>query len=331
MKNAILRFNTDQYLGFMWNNTHSSLYNTFITNNGEDLRFVNAPSFTNNYATPIYQNTNYFLGTTVENRTITLNLAAYRVTLKQYRELLNWMNIYNIGVLLLDYDKNYGYYVKLASMTDGVKSPLTKNNAGEMEYLVTFDVTFETVADFSAIARYRTMVPLTKVESNITQLLEIEDTIFEENGIAEVSIISQQIEVAGLEKYIEFTIINNGTLPIPIELDTSNFRGTTRLVQIDTDIPISDPTNEIETWLYLSVNIFEEEDVIGFNYSSDTGRVLVNDRLIESVQIQGNNLLLTKFAAVNKVVAPGKATSFRLYWTNNLEVALSFIKKTNVI
>jgi hypothetical protein len=106
-----------------------------------------------------------------------------------------------------------------------------------MEYLVTFDVTFETVADFTAISRFRTIVQMTEYVNNETILLDIGEPIFEENGEVEVELGSTSIITdASGEFYFDFILNNRGSLPTPIELDVAFFRGTVKLVELEENI-----------------------------------------------------------------------------------------------
>jgi hypothetical protein len=95
---------TDKYLGFKYNNKHSREFNAFIINDGEDLKFSNAPSFSNEFATTMFGNKTYFLGTRVENREIGFSVGLINVSFDKYREFLNWLDIHSRGVLSFDYN-----------------------------------------------------------------------------------------------------------------------------------------------------------------------------------------------------------------------------------
>ena len=79
----------DKYMYFTWRGISSSQYNCFIVNDKHSLQFVNAPSFSNNYADAMYQNKSYFLGTSVQRKTLTFKVACDRITLDEYREFLS--------------------------------------------------------------------------------------------------------------------------------------------------------------------------------------------------------------------------------------------------
>jgi L-amino acid N-acyltransferase YncA len=79
----------DNYKRFKFNNVWSDTYNAYIVNEGEDLKFYNTPSFSNEFAFPRFGETSYYLGNTKENRVIGFKLIAVAQTLPEYRSLLN--------------------------------------------------------------------------------------------------------------------------------------------------------------------------------------------------------------------------------------------------
>jgi hypothetical protein len=78
----------DDFLFFTWNNINSKDYNCFIENKN-DLSFSPHPSFSNNFETPLYQNTRYLLGTTTEGKELELNLCFYNITLEDFNYILS--------------------------------------------------------------------------------------------------------------------------------------------------------------------------------------------------------------------------------------------------
>jgi hypothetical protein len=77
----------DDFMFFVWDDVDSQAYNCFIENKN-DLTFSPHPSFTNNFETPLYQNTRYLLGTTTEGKEVELNLCFYSITLEEFNKVL---------------------------------------------------------------------------------------------------------------------------------------------------------------------------------------------------------------------------------------------------
>ena len=85
------------------------------------------------------------LGTTVENKSITMNLCLYDVTMAQYEEFLVWLNPQILGRLYIgikpttDYKNSWFYKAKIGSIGDS-----TVNYLGQDRYIIELKVVFET-------------------------------------------------------------------------------------------------------------------------------------------------------------------------------------------
>ena len=142
----------DKYLGFTYKDKSLSMedgadFKGFIANSEEDLRFSNAPSFTNEYIPIPFGGKNYYIGTTKENRLIGFKIVLPEINLEKYRNLLGWLNPNERGNLIFDYNKNYAYYVKLESISDAYYTVIPGNPD---KYIVEIDVEFATVNDWAA-------------------------------------------------------------------------------------------------------------------------------------------------------------------------------------
>ena len=92
----------DEHLYFYFNNIYSKHYNLFIENGGSDLQVVNTASPSNQYSSPAYQNYTYYLGTTLQQRTLKYKVAAEGLTQERYKEMMLWLSEGTRGFLTLD-------------------------------------------------------------------------------------------------------------------------------------------------------------------------------------------------------------------------------------
>lgn len=151
----------EKYIGFKYNEIEISLestsnYKGFIINGGEDLKFPNLPSFSNEFAFPKFGETSYFLGTTKENRTISFQLMLLDMTIQEYRSFLNMISANKSDVkntLKFDYNDFFGYNVKLDSISEGkffVSRTCDINGVETDLYNIELDLTFITHGDWAA-------------------------------------------------------------------------------------------------------------------------------------------------------------------------------------
>ena len=94
------------------------------------------------------------LGTTVENKSITMNLCLYDVTMAKYEEFLVWLNPQILGRLYIGmkpatdprvgYSNNWFYKAKIGSIGDS-----TVNYLGQDKYIIELKVVFETQDNYA--------------------------------------------------------------------------------------------------------------------------------------------------------------------------------------
>ena len=90
------------------------------------------------------------LGTTVENKSITMNLCLYDVTMAKYEEFLVWLNPQILGRLYIgikpttDYKNSWFYKAKIGSIGDS-----TVNYLGQDRYIIELKVVFETQDNYA--------------------------------------------------------------------------------------------------------------------------------------------------------------------------------------
>jgi hypothetical protein len=145
----------DDFLFFTWNNINSKDYNCFIENKN-DLSFSPHPSFSNNFETPLYQNTRYLLGTTTEGKELELNLCFYNITLEDFNYILStWLKPGLTSLFQYDYEPWYGYNCRLKSIGNAKKYILDKTNG--YNYLIEVSISLETITDSYALCKYFTV------------------------------------------------------------------------------------------------------------------------------------------------------------------------------
>lgn len=146
----------DDYVGFTWNNVHSSAYNCFIENTGH-LEFVGAPDFSNNFVSPAFQTRTYYTGMQNSSKKFSLNLVFYQLTLQELNAAFRWLDRTIVSDLFFDYEPYWKYSCKLASI-----SAMEKYVTGRTMYrgrpcdlyLCKVAIQFETVYHPEAISTY---------------------------------------------------------------------------------------------------------------------------------------------------------------------------------
>lgn len=151
----------DNFLGFTYKGIHSynnnNNFKAYIINEGEDLKFSNSPEFTLELASPKFNEINYFLGETKQSRNIQLDILVKEVTFSGYKKFISWLtnnkqeDENNQQILSFDYNPNFGYNVKLASISDGTFYVIDNCLPDELKYNVELTVEFKTIGDWSAI------------------------------------------------------------------------------------------------------------------------------------------------------------------------------------
>jgi len=145
----------DKYAKFYWRGEDMwETYHTFITNNGSALKFVNGPSFTNEYSSPQYDHaTGNLTGVKFSRMQVSFTICSYGVTIEQYRSLVSALGPYEIDYLAFDYDNKLCYLAKTIGMKEAVKYVVGTNKDGKDLYLVENTVTFEVQGEQCAIAQ----------------------------------------------------------------------------------------------------------------------------------------------------------------------------------
>ena len=127
-----------EYLHFIFDGVSSKKYNLIIQNRGEDLSYASQPSFENKTASPLYQGTSYLLGVNKKEKTFSFNCWVSSITNEKLREMINWISVDKIADLILDYNPNFKYKVKVSSISDFKHLPVNEDLTGNYEFSLTF-------------------------------------------------------------------------------------------------------------------------------------------------------------------------------------------------
>lgn len=136
------------YLYFNFNGVSSEKYNIYIMNNGEDLSFPSRPTFDNKIVSPLFQGASYLGGVDKKDRVFNFNCWVFSINSFQVSEINRWLNIDTVGELILDYNPNFKYKVKIASISDFKHMAINDDNTSNYE----FSITFTTIQDSAAIS-----------------------------------------------------------------------------------------------------------------------------------------------------------------------------------
>lgn len=136
----------DKYATFKWRTPNANsyeLFGAFILNGGDDLKWVNAAEFEDQYSESLYQDHRTLLGVTSKSKKISFDIGVYAITLTQYKELVAWLDPYIISQLIFDYDSNWYYDVKISEITESKKYVIDYDGE-EPLYYAELTITFET-------------------------------------------------------------------------------------------------------------------------------------------------------------------------------------------
>lgn len=117
-----LKASLDKFSTFKWRGLSAFRnFGAFIINKN-DLRFFNGPSFSNAYTKPQFESsTNLLTGVDFQVQKINFNIGVYWITEEHYRQLMHWLNPYEINTLMFDFEPRFYYQVKLSGTEDSVR------------------------------------------------------------------------------------------------------------------------------------------------------------------------------------------------------------------
>jgi hypothetical protein len=150
-----MRENRDRYLGFTYNGKSMNMtaeadFFGFIENSGNELSFFNTPEFTNEFVVPQFGEKTIYTGNTKSNKVFNLKIQLDKINLHKYREFLEWLSPDSQGILIFDYNPNYGYDVKLENVSQSEFHVVKRSNHNEDFYYIDLAIDFITVRDYAA-------------------------------------------------------------------------------------------------------------------------------------------------------------------------------------
>lgn len=145
----------DKYAKFYWRGEDMwETYHTFITNNGSALKFVNGPSFSNEYSSPQYDHAmGNLTGVKFTRMQVSFSICTYGVTAAEYRSLIAALGPYEIDYLSFDYDDKLCYLAKTVGMKEAVKNIVGQDANGNDLYMIENNITFEVQGEQCALAQ----------------------------------------------------------------------------------------------------------------------------------------------------------------------------------
>lgn len=95
------------------------------------------------------------MGVNFKQQTIQFKVGMYWFNIEDYRKFLNWLDPYEVNYLTFDYDPEYSYLVKLASIADSPRYVVGKetNEAGQIVYQYYTELTLNWEIQGESIAR----------------------------------------------------------------------------------------------------------------------------------------------------------------------------------
>ena len=149
-KRTQLKSQMDDFATFQWRGHDMwEKYGCFIINESKgSLKFYNGPGYSNKYAKPQFSSsTNTLIGVDFKQKTISMKVGMYWFTIEEYQEFLNEIGPYVVNYLTFGYEKNYGYLVKLANITDSPRYIIGTNEKGNYVYYTEMDLNWELLGD----------------------------------------------------------------------------------------------------------------------------------------------------------------------------------------
>lgn len=112
----------DDFASFSWRGYDAfQNFGAFIINKSS-LKFYNGPTYSNSYTKPQFDSAfGQLTGITFNTQKIDFQIGVYWISEEHYRQLIYWLNPYEINTLSFGFEPNYYYQVKLASVEDGIR------------------------------------------------------------------------------------------------------------------------------------------------------------------------------------------------------------------
>lgn len=125
-----LKDRLDEFCTFSWNGVDAfDTFGAFIINK-DSLKFYNGPSYSNQYTQPLFTDGEQTItGLKFNVQKISFNIGVYWISEEHYRRLIYWLNPYEIGALVFDFEPMWHYNCKLAGVKDSTRIVLGHENS----------------------------------------------------------------------------------------------------------------------------------------------------------------------------------------------------------
>ena len=131
----IAKLGMDNFTSFTWRGIDAfDVFGAFVINKNS-LKFYNGPTYSNSYTKPQFDSAyGQLTGITFNVQKIDFMIGVYWISESHYRRLINWLNPYEINTLAFGFEPNYYYQVKLASVEDGIRYIIGKEDSEPIYY-----------------------------------------------------------------------------------------------------------------------------------------------------------------------------------------------------
>lgn len=136
----------DDFATFQWRGANAwEKFGVFIINEKSgSLKFYNGPSFNNEYSTPMFSSSSgNLMGVNFKIQPIKFKIGMYWFTIEEYQEFIEWINPYEINYLSFGFESEYGYLVKLASISDSPRHIIGHDANGKPVYYTEMELGWE--------------------------------------------------------------------------------------------------------------------------------------------------------------------------------------------
>lgn len=137
----------EKFIGFKFGNDFEvgldKTYDGFIINE-DGFAYSLGPEFDDEFASTNYGDRNFYMGTTVGNRTFSFEVQFRELTKAKFREVMYKLRAKKVDILVFDQWEDFGFNVKLASVGEAVYDPIGDCD-GEYKYNVRIPLEFVTV------------------------------------------------------------------------------------------------------------------------------------------------------------------------------------------
>ena len=294
----------DKYARFKWrgvdsyetdlNNGSWEGFGCFIINN-KDLKWTNYAQFTDEYTKPLFSSSEY-LGTTFNQKELTLKIGAYYITAADYRALINWLSPEVKGEFEYGYNTGWVYKVKISSFSVSTYYVIDFSD-GEDIYYAEFDIKLKTTEDNLVSEKQPWDYTALQKDSAVLPQNTTNNYILFHYHPSELSTVLQYIHNWKLKD-------DYGAATYKVEL-----------CQIADDIPNIDLVNGLEGYIsnrwtlftcqFTDITDTAEELNIGLEYNSQTGVLYLNGYIASECLTSYNGVnILTSFQS-NKNLLPG--------------------------